>query len=132
MESEQESWLKRQYSAVECETLSQECKKVKYSEVHERTSAQFPDISFSNKVLCDLIKKTFPTSFNKHLGKSRETYVFGIEPSDQQRGTEVEQLREQVAHLQHQVAEMEKSKSYPVSIESMDEQLTSVMNHPTV
>ena len=108
--------------------MSQECKKVKYSEVQERTSAQFPDIIFTNQVLCDFVKNTFPTSFNKRLGKSREMYAFGIEPSYQQRGSEVEQLQEQVAHLQHQVAEMEKSKSYPVSIVSMDEQLTSVMN----
>ena len=113
MESQEERWLKRQYSAVESgsECSSPELKKVKYSDIQEKIRDQFPTVSFSTKSTNDIIKRTFPTSFNKRLGKLRETYVIGIERSEQESGSEVEQLRAQVAELQRQVAELKRPQS---------------------
>ena len=113
MESQEERWLKQQYSAVESgsESSSLELKKGKYSDIQEKLRDQFPTVSFSTKSTNDLIKRTFPTSFNKRCESLREMYVIGIERSEQESGSEVEQLRAQAAELQRQVAELERSQS---------------------
>lgn len=133
---DQKEWLRRRYRAVPLEEC--DAKRVKFADVSEELEKQFVPAKFTSNTVSQAIKEVFPQSCSKRLGKSRQTFIYGIEPvcCDTQMSSsqvsckyaallELEQaknkeLQERVHHLEQQVSAM---------TDVLDQQMGSVLRH---
>ena len=79
MDSEVRVWLKRRYQ--DAAVSGPETKRTKFSDIVDDATSSLPTINPCT--LSRAIKATFPNSMSKKTGKSRQTYVYGLETSQQ-------------------------------------------------
>ena len=133
---EQKAWLRRRYRDAPLEGSCK--KKVKFADVVEELEKQFAPAKFSLYTVSQAIKEVFPQSCSKPSGKSRQKYIFGIQPvscDTQMTSSKVscnhaalleleraknKELQERVHHLEQQVSAM---------TEVLDQQMGSVLQH---
>ena len=109
-------WLKRSYSEAPVDGL--DMKRVKFLDILEALTIQFPPYSGSAQLCSAAIQAAFPNARRKRVGKERHHYILGITPVSDMEGpsgersdriealsAENEQLRLQVQQLQAQLAE---------------------------
>ena len=72
--AEKIAYLRKRYR----ETPSAE-KKVKFSDIHDDLTTQFPSVSWNSRMVSETVRSAFPQSSSKQHGKFHTTYVHGIE-----------------------------------------------------
>ena len=103
MDSEMRDWLRHHYhNAADSGPVS---KQMKFSDILEEAKTTHPTI---NPVqLSQAIHSEFPATTIKRIGKSRTTYVYGLEASLEKNETN-EALRARNTELKKKVEELEK------------------------
>ena len=93
-----------------------ETKRVKFSDIQDGLNLRFPTALLSPHISSMLVQEAFPNSDRKSLGKDRQTYIVGIEPSlsvsamsraPVQGATPAEDLQEENNLLSRKVNELE-------------------------
>ena len=93
-----------------------ETKRVKFSDIQDGLNLRFPTALLSPHISSMLVQEAFPNSDRKRLGKDRQTYIVGIEPSlsvsamsraPVQGATPAEDLQEENHLLSRKVNELE-------------------------
>jgi hypothetical protein len=71
--------LRKRFKATPTEGL--EVKRVKFQELADCLTTQYPNKKYSPKSVSTAVKLAFPESFSRMVGKSKLSYYFGIEES---------------------------------------------------
>lgn len=137
MEGEVSRWLRKQYRSafVDGPTYIQQKKKIKFEDIHQALSEQFPTKSFS--VVSDAIKAAFSKTYSKLVGISRTKHIFGLEANLsvalpdrestscthmfdmlQREQEEKRKLEERVRLLEGRVHELEQAHCLPLCLSS--------------
>ena len=129
------NWLKRSYNTTPLE--GPDAKRVKFSDVHESLTAQFPSDRISVIACSTAVQEAFPHSQRKRIGKERQHYITGIEKAIQQQSSdpmqilqaEKEQLSIKVQHLEARVQELEAKNVPSISSHLLAQQMDSLLQH---
>ena len=76
MEVHWQEWVKGSYLEVPVEGPN--AKRLKFSTILEKLSAQFPSDTITTAVTSQAVQRVFPSSQKKRIGHERLTYVLGI------------------------------------------------------
>ena len=116
MDNDHVKYLKKQYLE------SPSAEKVKFSDLHDKFSSQFPSTSWNYCAVSETIKAAFPHSVSKVHGKARHRYIHGIDVNTDSSGSQEEELQEYVFLEQH-TAELEGVQSTAFTPEAVDSQV---------
>ena len=118
MESEVKTWLNEEYQSTPSE--GPQAKRVKFSELHDHFSSQFPSTNFNHQMVHQEIKSVFPDTYSKAVGKGRVKHVFGIERVSRSQSTsQCEDLQKRVRQLEDRVRELEQHLDLSREINSL-------------
>lgn len=124
MDNDHVKYLKKRYR----ESPSAE-KKVKFSDLHDKLSSQFPSASWNYRAVSETIKAAFPHSVSKVHGKAHHRYIHGIDINTDSSGSqEKEELQEYVKVLEQRIAELEGVQSTVFTPEVVDSQVQQMLN----
>ena len=129
------SCLKRSYNTTPLE--GPDAKRVKFSDVHESLTAQFPSDRVSAIACSTAVQEAFPHSQKKRIGKERQHYITGIEKAVQQQSSdpmqilqaENEQLSIKVQQLEARIQELEAKNVPSISSHLLAQQMDSLLQH---
>lgn len=76
MDSDEVKYLRKRYH----ESSSSD-KRVKFSDIQQDLVTRFPKKSWNSRIISETVRAAFPNSTSKQQGKSRSTFVHGIEES---------------------------------------------------
>ena len=76
MESEQKQWSRKHYCPAP--TDGPDAKKIKFSDIQQQLSAEFPNRSFNVTSVSDAIKTVFPHTLRKAAGKFQQKHILGL------------------------------------------------------
>ena len=120
-------------------------KYIKFSDIEDDLVSQFPSTSWNSQMVSKAVNTAFPQSFKKQHGRSRNSYIHGIEvnesdptgpssslillkeslDSEKKRN---EQLLLHIKHLEQHIAELEHRQSTAFWPDVIDSQVQQVMN----
>ena len=132
-------WLKQSYSEAPAE--GPDAKRVKFSTIHERLSAQFPTDSISAAASSHALQTAFPNTQKKRIGHERQTYIFGMEDavleeqstvvgsSTQDLRVQNELLSNRVRELEAKVCELEEFQTASSGNLQLNQQFGTLLHH---
>ena len=129
MEDEETQWLRKHYNPAP--TDGPAAKKIKFGDIHQRLSSEFPNSNFDVTSVSAAIKSLFPHTLSKAAGKSRQKHIFGLEEASSEASgsnsdtnirlqltrerEEKQQLQARVQLLEERVEQLEKEKYFSPS-----------------
>ena len=129
MEDKETQWLRKHYNPAP--TDGPAAKKIKFGDIHQRLSSEFPNRNFNATCVSDAIKSIFPHTLSKAAGKSRQKHIFGLEEASSEGAgstsdtnlrdqltrerEEKQQLQVRVRLLEERVEQLEKEKYFSPS-----------------
>ena len=128
--------LKRSYR--ETPIKGPEAKRVRFSDIQEHLTAQFPSLILSTSVCSTAVQEAFPQSQRKRFGKERHNYIIGVEISVEQQQSsdpvqilqaENEELSLKVHQLEARTQELEAQNISSNSSRLLVQHLDSLLQH---
>ena len=128
--------LKRSYRETPIE--GPEAKRVRFSDIQEHLTAQFPSLTLSTSVCSTAVQEAFPQSQRKRFGKERHNYIIGVEISVEQQQlsdpvqilqAENEELSLKVHQLEARIQELEAQNISSNSSRLLVQHLDSLLQH---
>ena len=119
MEHHWPEWLQQSYSEAPAE--GPDAKRMKFSTIHEKLCAAFPNDTVTTANTSQAVQRVFPNTQNKRIGREMVTYVFGkmdvvhehqsttatSSTHDPNVQNELHVLRDRVRQLEARVCELE-------------------------
>lgn len=115
-------WLKRSYSETPIE--GPDAKRVKFSDVHDSSMAQFPSELISKRMPHNAIQEAFPNTQKQRSGQEKNTYIVGIQSPMQVHPSNPvdvlqahnQQVTERVHQMEAKIHELEEQTSQSTSL----------------